>query len=83
MDAAFWHSNDVFVSSSAGLFDWAGEERMKLTFALCVLLLSGCTGHKCIDGVVYSRINPFADVWVVDGMWPGQCKEIKLKEKNT
>ena len=56
---------------------------MRLTFALCVLLLSGCTGHKCIDGVVYSRINPFADVWVVDGMWPGQCKEIKLKEKNT
>jgi hypothetical protein len=50
---------------------------MRLTIALTILLLSGCADHKCIDGVVYSRINPFADVWVVDGLWRGQCKEIK------
>lgn len=49
---------------------------MRLTILLSAMLLSGC-GYKCIDGVVYSRINPFTDVWVVDGVWRGQCKEIK------
>ena len=51
MDAAFCHGNYVFVSSSSGLFDWAGEERMNQTRKIFEAVMRG-QGYKPSDLVL-------------------------------
>lgn len=51
---------------------------MRLTFALFVLLLSGCADYRCVDGVLYNRVTPLSDTFVVSDVFKGAtCKEIK------
>lgn len=42
---------------------------MKYTIIIMAALLTGCGDYKCIDGVVYHKLNE--DAWVVSGVYHG------------
>jgi hypothetical protein len=51
---------------------------MRLTFALCAMLLSGCADYKCVDGVMYNRVQALSDTYAVSSVFKDvPCKEIK------
>lgn len=42
---------------------------MRYMIIIAALLLGGCSDYKCIDGVVYNKLNQ--DAWVVSSIYHG------------
>lgn len=58
MDFALWHCNDVFVSNFAGLFDWAGEERMNII----IYTKSNCPNCVAAKMLLKSKGRDFTEI---------------------
>lgn len=51
---------------------------MTRVLLLGLVLLSGCSRYKCIDGKVYSYLDN--DTWIEAGIWTGaKCITVETK----
>ena len=45
------------------------DEALRLALAFSILLLTGCSDYKCVDGKVYHQLDK--NVWAESGLWYG------------
>jgi len=45
------------------------DTALRLALAFSLLLLTGCSDYKCVDGKVYHQLDK--NVWIESGIWSG------------